>query len=103
MFLDRVIRLGENLGDRESCRLPKNLYVTQKNTTLLSLPTIVSNNNYSATVAIQCDVLWSLMRGYSSGQQPISALSPRVQRVLMSSLVASAIGEKKQQFLTEVN
>ena len=43
------------------------------------------------------------MRSFSSGQGPIAALPPRVQRTLMFSLLFCDVGERKQQFLTEVS
>ena len=58
--------------------------------------------SYRASVIIKCDALWSLMRGFSSGQPPSSSLPPPVQRDLMSSLVRCAVGESRQQFLSEV-
>ena len=59
-------------------------------------------NCYRAAVVAQCDVVWSLMRSFSSGQEPISSLPPKVQRILMFSLLFCDVGERKQQFLTEV-
>ena len=53
-------------------------------------------------MCIQCDVLWSLMRSFSAGSDFMSVLSPRIQRSLMGSLIMSAMGERKKEFLTHV-
>ena len=55
-----------------------------------------------AAVAMRCEVLWSLMRGFSSGHAPLSSLPPSVQRELMSGLVMCGAGEQREQFLAEV-
>ena len=54
-------------------------------------------------VVSQCDVIWSLMRNFSSGQDPVASLPPKVQRMLMFSLLFCDVGERKQQFVTEVH
>ena len=53
-------------------------------------------------MCIECEVLWSLMRNFASGQEAITVLPPPVQRTLMTSLVMSAMGERKKEFLTHV-
>ena len=57
---------------------------------------------HRTAVVSQCDVVWSLMRNFSSGQEPVASLPPKVQRMLMFSLLFCDIGERKQQFVTEV-
>ena len=68
----------------------------------LNLLTVSSTSSPSASVVIQCDVLWSLMRRFSSGQPPISSLPPAVQRELICGLLRCGVGERRQQYLTEV-
>lgn len=58
--------------------------------------------SHRAGVCIQCDVLWSLMRSFSAGSDFIALLPPRIQRSLMGSLIMSAMGERKKEFLTHV-
>ena len=54
-------------------------------------------------IVAQCDVVWSLMRNFSSGQEPVASLPPKLQRVLMLSLLScEAAGERQQQFIREV-
>ena len=54
-------------------------------------------------IVAQCDVVWSLMRSFSSGQEPMASLPPGLQRVLMLSLLScEATGERQQQFTREV-
>ena len=54
-------------------------------------------------MCIQCEDLWSLMRDFASGSETIAVLPPRVQRSLMTSLVMSAMGNKKKTFLSQVS
>ena len=55
-------------------------------------------------VVAQCDVVWSLMQSFSSGQEPVASLPPKLQRVLMLSLLScEATGERQQQFAREVD
>ena len=68
----------------------------------LNLLTVSSTSSPSASVVIQCDVLWSLMRRFSSGQPPVSSLPPAVQRELICGLLRCGVGERRQQYLTEV-
>lgn len=42
------------------------------------------------------------MRDFASGNEGVATLPPHIQRSLMTSLVMSAMGERKKEFLTEV-
>ena len=53
-------------------------------------------------IVAQCDVVWSLMRSFSSGQEPVASLPPKLQRMLMFSLLSCEAGERQQQFTREV-
>ena len=53
-------------------------------------------------IVTQCDSVWSLMRSFSSGQEPVSSLPPKLQRMLMLSLLSCDAGERQQQFTREV-
>jgi hypothetical protein len=55
-----------------------------------------------ASVIIKCDVMWSLMRGFASGQPPVGSLPPRVQRDLIRCLVRCGVGETRKQYLSEL-
>ena len=53
-------------------------------------------------IVAQCDVVWSLMRSFSSGQEPVVSLPPKLQRMLMLSLLSCEAGERQEQFTREV-
>ena len=63
---------------------------------------VMKNLSPRAAVVAQCDVVWSLMRSFSSGQGPAAILPSKVQRMLMFSLLLCDVGERKQQFTSEV-
>jgi hypothetical protein len=42
------------------------------------------------------------MRSFSSGQEPVASLPPKLQRMLMLSLLSCEAGERQQQFTREV-
>ena len=55
-----------------------------------------------ASVVVKCEMIWSLMKGFSSGGPVVAALPPRVQRDLICSLVRCAVGQSRQLFLSQV-
>ena len=55
-----------------------------------------------ALVVVKCEVMWSLMRGFSSGGEVVATLPPRVQRDLICSLVRCGVGDSRQLFLSQV-
>ena len=57
---------------------------------------------HRTTIVAHCDVVWSLMRSFSSGQEPVVSLPPKLQRMLMFSLLSCEAGERQQQFTREV-
>ena len=56
----------------------------------------------SVSVVIKSEMMWSLMRRFSSGDPTLTALPPRGQRDLISSLVQCGVGETRQHYLTQV-
>ena len=54
------------------------------------------------SVVIKSEMMWSLMRRFSSGDPTLTALPPRAQRDLISSLVQCGVGETRQHYLTQV-
>ena len=63
----------------------------------------MAKNSSAAIVAMDNNLLWSMMRSFVTNQAPLSQLPCAVQRKLMCNLILLATGSRKELFLTQVN
>ena len=63
----------------------------------------IAKNSPAAVVAMDNNLLWSMMRSFVTNQAPLSQLPCTVQRKLMCNLILLATGSRKELFLTQVN
>lgn len=63
----------------------------------------IAKNSSAATVAMDNNLLWSMMNSFVTNQPPLSQLPCAVQRKLICNLILLATGSKKELFLTQVN
>lgn len=63
----------------------------------------IAKNSSAAVVAMDNNLLWSMMCSFVTNQAPLSQLPCAVQRKLMCNLILLATGSKKELFLTQVN
>ena len=63
----------------------------------------MAKNSSAAVVAMDNDLLWSMMHSFVTNQAPLNQLPCTVQRKLMCNLILLATGSKKELFLTQVN
>jgi len=63
----------------------------------------MAKNSSAAIVAMDNNMLWSMMRSFVTNQAPLNQLPCAVQRKLMCNLILLATGSKKELFLTQVN
>ena len=62
----------------------------------------IAKNSPAATVAMDNNLMWSMMNSFVTNQPPLSQLPCTVQRKLMCNLILLATGSKKELFLTQV-
>ena len=74
--------------------------VTDSSVELLSS---IAKNSSAAVVAMDNNLLWSMVSSFVTNQPPLSQLPCAVQRKLMCNLILLATGSKKELFLTQVN
>ena len=59
----------------------------------------MAKNSSAAIVAMDNNMLWSMMRSFVTNQAPLNQLPCAVQRKLMCNLILLATGSKKELFL----
>lgn len=63
----------------------------------------MAKNSLTAAVAMDNNMLWSMMQSFVTNQAPLDQLPCAVQRKLMCNLILMATGSKKELFLTQVS
>lgn len=68
----------------------------------VELMSSIAKNSSAAAIAMDDNILWSMMRSFVTNQAPLNQLPCVVQRKLMCNLILLATGSKKELFLTQV-
>ena len=63
----------------------------------------IAKNSAASTIAMESELLWTMMHTFVSNQAPLDQLPAIVQRKLMCNLILLASGTRKELFLTQVS
>ena len=63
----------------------------------------IAKNSAASAVAMESELLWTMMQAFVSNHAPLDQLPSIAQRKLMCNLILLASGTKKELFLTQVS